>query len=65
MYSSHMPSSQKLSVNKPPKHPCLIIEEDTVYELDEECLKSHCKNLPEASPVKIMPEGSPDAPAES
>lgn len=65
MYSSYMPSSQKPSANKPQKHPDLVIEEDTVYELDEECLKSNCKNLQKVSSVKIIPEESPDAPAKS
>lgn len=63
MYFSPISPGQNASANKPQKHSNLIIEEDTVYELDEECLKTHCKKLPDDSPVKIIPEELPDVPA--
>lgn len=63
MYFSPISPGQNASVNKPQKHTNLIIEEDTIYELDEECLKNHCKKLPGDTPVKIIPEELPDAPA--
>lgn len=65
MYASSTPSKSSAVHRNNKGKPMLIIEEDTIYELDEDCLNSHCRETGFHKPVKIIPEPSPDVPAKS
>lgn len=65
MYSSSTPSKSEAVRKNNKEKITLIIEEDTIYELDEDCLNSHCKEAGLPSCAKIIPEQSPDVPAKS